>query len=207
MSFPGSLDVEAFADRLWGDIYFNEETRKFTRKQADPEQNRSFVHFILEPLYKLYSNVLSEDTDTLKETLNGLNIHLKPVMYKMDVRPLLKAVLDQFFGPATGLVDMIVEKIPSPLEGASNKVRNLSAQMESAVDCHSGRRNIQWSANIGSGGFDEVLQPRRSCYGPSRKIVSYDGCAVFQSLRSCIERYPQERHGYQGSRRRVFTRR
>jgi U5 small nuclear ribonucleoprotein component len=122
----GSLDVDAFADRLWGDIYFNEETRKFTRKQADPEQNRSFVHFILEPLYKLYSNVLSEDTDTLKETLNGLNIHLKPVMYKMDVRPLLKAVLDQFFGPATGLVDMIVEKIPSPLEGASTKVRNIS---------------------------------------------------------------------------------
>lgn len=123
----GSLDVNAFADRLWGDIYFNEDTRKFTRKQADPEQNRSFVHFILEPLYKLYSNVLSEDTDTLKTTLDGLNIHLKPIMFKMDVRPLLKAVLDQFFGPATGLVDMIVEKVPSPLDGAVNKVcRNLA---------------------------------------------------------------------------------
>jgi U5 small nuclear ribonucleoprotein component len=118
----GSLDVDAFANRLWGDIYFNEDTRKFTRKQAGVEQNRTFVHFILEPLYKLYSNVLSEDTETLKETLDGLNIHLKPVMYKMDVRPLLKAVLDQFFGPAAGLVDMIVEKIPSPLQGASIKV-------------------------------------------------------------------------------------
>lgn len=120
--FAGPLSVTSFADRLWGDIYFNEESRKFTRKQSDPEQNRTFVHFILEPLYKLYSNVLSEDTDLLKQTLEGLNIHLKPVMYKMDVRPLLKAVLDQFFGPATGLVDMIVEKIPSPVEGASSKV-------------------------------------------------------------------------------------
>lgn len=118
----GSLDVNAFADRLWGDIYFNEDTRKFTRKQADPEQNRSFVHFILEPLYKLYSNVLSEDTDTLKETLSGLNIQLKPVMFKMDVRPLLKAVLDQFFGPSTGLVDMIIGKVPSPIKNAVNKV-------------------------------------------------------------------------------------
>ncbi|KAF7971251.1 hypothetical protein HWV62_21576 [Athelia sp. TMB] len=118
----GSLDVNAFAERLWGDIYFNEDTRKFTRKQSDPEQNRSFVHFILEPLYKLYSNVLSEDTETLKSTLDGLNIHLKPIMFKMDVRPLLKAVLDQFFGPATGLVDMIVDKVPSPLDGAVNKV-------------------------------------------------------------------------------------
>jgi 116 kDa U5 small nuclear ribonucleoprotein component len=118
----GSVDVDALADRLWGDIYFNDETRKFTRKQADPESDRSFVHFILEPLYKLYANVLSEDTETLKETLGGLGISLKPVMFKMDVRPLLKAILDQFFGPATGLVDMIVEKIPSPIEGAVNKV-------------------------------------------------------------------------------------
>ncbi|KAG5643547.1 hypothetical protein DXG03_000688 [Asterophora parasitica] len=118
----GSLDVHSFADRLWGDIYFNSETRKFTRKPADPEQPRSFVHFILEPLYKLYSNVLSEDTETLKETLLGLNIHLKPVMYKMDVRPLLKAVLDQFFGPSTGLIDVIVDHIPSPIAGAPVKI-------------------------------------------------------------------------------------
>lgn len=58
----------------------------------------------------------------MKETLQGLGIQLKPVMYKMDVRPLLKAVLDQFFGPATGLVDVIVDHIPSPIEGAANKV-------------------------------------------------------------------------------------
>lgn len=118
----GSLDVSAFADRLWGDIYFNNETRKFTRKPSDPEQSRTFVHFILDPLYKLYSHVLSEETDDLKQTLASLNITLKPVMYKMDVRPLLKVVLDQFFGPATGLVDMIVEHIPSPVVGASTKV-------------------------------------------------------------------------------------
>lgn len=123
--WPGSLDVEAFAQRLWGDIYFNSETRKFTRKQADPEQTRTFVHFILEPLYKLYSQVLSQETDSLKETLHSLGIRLKPVMYKMDVRPLLKAVLDQFFGPSVGLVDMIVEHIPSPIQATADKVEAL----------------------------------------------------------------------------------
>ena len=117
------MDVNAFADRLWGDIYYNRENRKFTRKPADPESNRSFVHFILEPLYKLYSQVLSEESDALKETLATLGIQLKPVMYKMDVRPLLKVVLDQFFGPSVGLVDMITEHIPSPLEATRSKVR------------------------------------------------------------------------------------
>ncbi|KAF9447037.1 Calreticulin-domain-containing protein [Macrolepiota fuliginosa MF-IS2] len=115
------LDVKAFAARLWGDIYFDEESRRFTRKQADPEQNRTFVHFILNPLYKVYSHVLSEDTDALRDTLATLGITLKPVVYKMDVRPLLKVVLDQFFGPSTGLVDVIVEHIPSPVENAANK--------------------------------------------------------------------------------------
>jgi 116 kDa U5 small nuclear ribonucleoprotein component len=107
---------------LWGDIYFNGENRKFTRKAADPEQNRSFVHFILEPLYKLYSQVLSENTATLKETLAELGITLKPVLYKMDVRPLLKVVLDQFLGHSTGLIDMITEHIPSPMDNATHKV-------------------------------------------------------------------------------------
>ncbi|KAF8963961.1 P-loop containing nucleoside triphosphate hydrolase protein [Flammula alnicola] len=107
----GSLDVKSFAARLWGDIYFNEETRKFTRKQADPESNRTFVHFILTPLYKLYSHVLSEETDDLRRTLDGLGIQLKPV-----IRP------GPIFGKSTGLVDVIVEHIPSPVEGATSKV-------------------------------------------------------------------------------------
>ena len=113
----------AFADRLWGDIYFNNDTRKFTRKAVDPESPRTFVQFVLDPLYKLYSQVLSEETESLKDTLAGLKIHLKPIMYKMDVRPLLKAVLDQFFGHATGLIDMIIEWIPDPVRGAASKVR------------------------------------------------------------------------------------
>lgn len=119
----GNLDVNAFADRLWGNIFFNPETRKFTRKQSDPEQHHTFIHFILEPLYKLYTQVISEETDSLRSTLSGLGISLKPIMYKMDVRPLLKAVTDQFFGPATGLVDMITEHIPPPTVAAHEKVR------------------------------------------------------------------------------------
>ena len=126
------MDVNGFADRLWGDIWFND--RKFTRKQPDPEANRTFVHFILEPLYKLYSQVLGEETESLKDTLADLGIQLKPIMYKMDVRPLLKVILDQFFGPAVGLVDMISEHIPSPAEATRSKV---SLLFSSNIACHS----------------------------------------------------------------------
>lgn len=41
----------------------------------------------------------------------------------MDVRPLLKVVLEAFFGPAVGLIDMITQKLPSPVQAADAKVR------------------------------------------------------------------------------------
>jgi len=53
----GTFDIDEFAMRLWGNIYYDQEKRKFTRKAADVESKRSFVHFILEPLYKLYTQV------------------------------------------------------------------------------------------------------------------------------------------------------
>lgn len=118
----GGIDADEFAKRLWGNIYYDEESRNFSRKAADPQSKRSFVHFVLEPLYKLYSQVLSSDTESLKITLAKLGIHLKPAVFKIDVRPLLKIVLNQFFGPSTGLMDAISEHIPSPKDAGPRKV-------------------------------------------------------------------------------------
>jgi U5 small nuclear ribonucleoprotein component len=121
----GGIDVDEFAKRLWGNIYFSASGRNFSRKAPDAESKRSFVHFILEPLYKLYTQVLSADTDSLRATLGALGIHLKPAVFKIDVRPLLKVVLNHFFGNSTGLADIIVENVPSPLEHAQATVERL----------------------------------------------------------------------------------
>jgi U5 small nuclear ribonucleoprotein component len=50
------MDTEQFAARLWGNIYFNPTTRKFSKKPGEGLK-RSFEHFVLEPLWKLYSQV------------------------------------------------------------------------------------------------------------------------------------------------------
>ena len=44
-----TLSTADFAVRLWGDIYFNPKSRKFTRKAMEEKSRRSFVHFVLEP--------------------------------------------------------------------------------------------------------------------------------------------------------------
>ncbi|KAL5449637.1 hypothetical protein PMIN06_006765 [Paraphaeosphaeria minitans] len=113
-----NLDVEKFAVRLWGDIFYNPGSRKFSRKAQEEDSKRSFVHWILEPIYKLYAHTLSESAEDLKDTLDQLNIRLKPSEYKTDAKELMRLVCQQYFGPSTGFVDMITQHVPSPAEGA-----------------------------------------------------------------------------------------
>jgi 116 kDa U5 small nuclear ribonucleoprotein component len=119
---PG-INAHEFARRLWGDIFFNPRKRSFTRKGVEELSRRSFVHFILEPIYKLYSHTISESPEDLKDTLATLGINLKPSQYKTDAKILLKLVCEQFFGPSNGFVDMVVEHIPSPVESAEAKLQ------------------------------------------------------------------------------------
>ncbi|KAL9088745.1 MAG: hypothetical protein Q9165_006054 [Trypethelium subeluteriae] len=116
-SFDG-VDAFEFSRRLWGDIFFNPRSRKFSRKGLEEGSKRSFVNFVLEPIYKLYSHTISESPDDLKDTLAQLGVILKPSQYKTDAKVLLRLVCEQFFGPATGFVDMVTQHIPSPIEGA-----------------------------------------------------------------------------------------
>ena len=116
-SYDG-IDPSAFALRLWGDIFFNPSTRKFTRKAQEADSKRAFVNFVLEPIYKLYSSAISSSPEQLKDILEHLSIELKPMQYKQNAKDLLKAVCSQFFGGAEGFVDMVSQHIPSPLEGA-----------------------------------------------------------------------------------------
>jgi U5 small nuclear ribonucleoprotein component len=53
----GGFDADEFAKRLWGDIYFHPKTRRFMRKAPHSSAHRSFIEFILEPLYKILAQV------------------------------------------------------------------------------------------------------------------------------------------------------
>lgn len=121
-SYPNSkIHPEDFAARLWGDVYFNPGSRKFTRKGMEEASKRSFVNFVLDPIYKLYSHTISESPEDLRETLASLGITLKPSQLKTNADVLLKLVCGQFFGPAQGFVDMVVQHIPSPQGAATER--------------------------------------------------------------------------------------
>ncbi|ETI25957.1 hypothetical protein G647_02734 [Cladophialophora carrionii CBS 160.54] len=118
------VDAHEFSRRLWGDIFFNPRSRKFTRKGVEEGSKRAFVNFVLEPIYKLYAHSISESPEDLAPTLKTLGISLKPSQLKSDAKDLLKLVCAQFFGPASGFVDMVVQHLPSPVDGAKRMLDN-----------------------------------------------------------------------------------
>ncbi len=131
-----SIDAKAFSKRLWGDLYLDPSTRTFVPKPPASGALRSFVSFILEPLYKLYAQVLGEDARVLERTLRTLGIRVSKSELHMDPRPLLKLVLSRFVGSVSGFTDMVVRHVPSARAGARTKVE--SAYTGALVGKHAG---------------------------------------------------------------------
>ncbi|EGF83447.1 hypothetical protein BATDEDRAFT_15620 [Batrachochytrium dendrobatidis JAM81] len=116
------FDAHEFSRRLWGNVFFDKNKRTFCRRSTEDAPTRTFVHFILEPLYKLYSQVIGENPQTLKASLASVGIRLKPSILAIDVKPLLRTVCQQFFGNINGFVQMCLTHLPSPVAGASLKL-------------------------------------------------------------------------------------
>ncbi|XP_065897032.1 116 kDa U5 small nuclear ribonucleoprotein component-like [Dysidea avara] len=120
-----SFQPEQFATKLWGDVYFNHVKRTFSRKQPVLDAQRSFVEFILEPLYKIFAQTIGDADTTLPRTLAELGIHLRKEELKLNIRPLLRLICQRFFGGFNGFVDMCVRHIPSPAANAKRKVSHI----------------------------------------------------------------------------------
>ena len=119
----GNVNVDRFAARLWGNIFYSAETKRFTKEREDDDDQLSFVTFILEPLYKLTAITIAEDGKTLNDKLwESAGIRLWKNEAKLDADPLLKVVAGRFFNDASGFVQCVVGAIPSPLESAKLRI-------------------------------------------------------------------------------------
>ncbi|KHJ90258.1 hypothetical protein OESDEN_09902 [Oesophagostomum dentatum] len=121
----GNINAHEFARRLWGDIYFDKNTRKFSKKPPTPNAHRTFVEFILEPLYKIFSQVVGDVDTCLPHMMSELNIKLTKEEQKMNVRPLIALICKRFFGDFKSFVDLVVKNIKSPIDNAKTKVEHI----------------------------------------------------------------------------------
>ena len=123
------VDHERFASKLWGDSYFNASSRTFQQRPPTSDAPRSFVEFILEPMYKIMTCVLGEAAADVKHTLAQVKVFLKSSLYSLDAKPLLRIALSAFFESSAGFVDAVVQHLPSPIAGAARRVSRCARAM------------------------------------------------------------------------------
>lgn len=116
-----TITYKQFATKLWGNSYFDPETSKFLNQAPSRNSKRSFVEFILEPLYKFFRLVVEEPDNRFLEFAEKYNIKLTKKQRRLNVRPLLKLSCSQFFGTFNSFVDMIVNFVPTPRYNAPSK--------------------------------------------------------------------------------------
>lgn len=126
--YPGGFDSDRFCRRLWGDWFIHKTTGKFSKNPPTNEGpgvwRRTFLHFILEPIYKLYTQTISCDPKYLS-TLASLGIYLKDSELKLNTEPLLKLVLKRFFKDSSAFGECVLTHIPSPQVAAKSKINRL----------------------------------------------------------------------------------
>jgi U5 small nuclear ribonucleoprotein component len=115
-------------------LYYDHTSRTFKKKPPAVGANRSFIEFILEPLYKIYSQVVGEQKRNVESTLADLGVTLSNAAYKLNVMPLLRLACRSIFGTATGFTDMLVKNIPNVKDAAARKIEHIyTGQQDSAL--------------------------------------------------------------------------
>lgn len=77
-------------------------SRKFSKKAAHASAQRSFVEFVLEPVYKLVAQVVGDVDSSLPDVLDQLGIHVNKEESKINIRPLLRLVCERFLTDFSG---------------------------------------------------------------------------------------------------------
>jgi elongation factor 2 len=112
-------DPSKILNRLWGDNFYDDETKRFTDKpfsQSGKPLERFFCKVVLEPIYKVFNTVSENNTAELEKILTKLNIKLTTKEKEYTGNDLLSCVMQKFLFAADALSEMIITRLPSPRE-------------------------------------------------------------------------------------------
>ena len=119
-------------------VYCDNGERSFSKTPSSVFAKRTFIEFVLEPLYKLHSAVVCLEVEDLKQYLACNHLldegakkprclcrgRVRKGSLKQYARELLRSVHSRAYGvgSVSGFVDMLVRFISSPAEETDRKV-------------------------------------------------------------------------------------
>ena len=110
------IDLRKF---FWGDMFFDSHQRRFFKKN-NKEKNlkRTFVEFVLEPIYKIFTNCISKEKNELNLFLKNFDLKInQKLLETLDLKNLLRLIFSEILLKINSLVTTIIKKTKTPEEG------------------------------------------------------------------------------------------
>jgi elongation factor 2 len=123
------VSLEKMMKKLWGDNYFDAESKKWTTKgiskKSKKRLNRGFCDFILKPIDTLSDSVMNGKTEAYEKMLGKLGVAIPKEARELVEKPLLKSIMQAWLPASFALLGMIVNHLPSPVVAQAYRVENL----------------------------------------------------------------------------------
>merc|ERR1711973_869196 len=116
------VDIDKMMKKLWGENFFNPKTKKWS-KTKDNDNKRSFVMYVLDPIYMGFDAIMNfkkEETAKLLSkltTASGKAVKdiLKADELELEGKPLMKCVMRNWLPAGDAMFQMICIHLPSPV--------------------------------------------------------------------------------------------
>merc|ERR1711872_1082168 len=116
------VDIDKMMKKLWGENFFNAKTKKWS-KSKDADNKRSFVMYVLDPIYMVFDAIMNFKKEATAKLLTKLTWAdgravkdiLRPEELEMEGKPLMKCVMRNWLPAGEAMFQMIVIHLPSPV--------------------------------------------------------------------------------------------
>lgn len=120
---------------LWGDVYFDHDNNKFLVKKHSKESTvalkRTFVEFVLEPIYKIFSHCVAKEDIELREFCLKLGLILpKDNLFHTTLKGLLRKIFESCMLKCTHFVDTVLRLTADPVQGNRRILDNILINKE-----------------------------------------------------------------------------
>jgi elongation factor 2 len=112
------VDQEKMMEKLWGDNYFDAESKKWknhNQSDAGKTMQRAFCAFIMDPIIRLARSVVEGNVEQMQKMLTMIEVELKQEERGTLVgKHLLKTIMQKWINAGDTILEMMVLHLPSP---------------------------------------------------------------------------------------------
>lgn len=109
---------------LWGENYYHPKEKKWYVTKV-PGSIRGFNHFCMGPIMQIINTINLGVNENIAKLITGMNIKIDDKHKHKTGKQLLKPVLQKFLPYADPILEMIITKLPSPVEAQKYRVDQL----------------------------------------------------------------------------------